>query len=52
MNCLQGFQQEISRDKHKNYCLDDESVKVEMPHKKLIVEFCDGQYEYKVPFAM
>ena len=52
MNCLQGFQQEISRDKHRNYCLDNESVKVEMPHKKPIVEFCDGQYQFKVPFAM
>ena len=52
MNCLQGFQQEISRDKHRNYCLDNESVKVEIPHKKQIVEFCDGQYQYKVPFAM
>ena len=52
MNCLQGFQQEISRDKHRNYCLDNESVKVEMPHNKPIVEFCDGQYQFKVPFAM
>ena len=52
MNCLQGFQQEISRDKHMNYCLDNESVKVEMPHKKPIVEFYDGQYQFKVPFAM
>ena len=39
MKCLQGFQQEISRDKHRNYCLNNESVKVEMPHKKPIVEF-------------
>ena len=34
------------------YCLDNESVKVEMPNKKLIVEFCDGQYQFKVPFIM
>ena len=52
MNCLQGFQQEISRDKHRNYCSDNESVKVEMPHKKPILEFCDGQYQFKVPLAM
>ena len=52
MNCLQGFQQEISRNKHKNYCLDNESVNVEVPHKKPIVKFCDGQYQFKVPFAM
>ena len=33
MNCLQGFQQEISKDEHMRYCLDNETVKVEMPHK-------------------
>ena len=52
MNCIQGFQQEISRDKYIRYCLDNESIKVEMPHKQSIVEFCDGQYQFKVPFAM
>ena len=51
-NCLQGFHQKISRDEHMRYCLDDESVKVEMPHNKLIVEFCDGRYQFKVPFIM
>ena len=34
------------------YCLDNETVKVEMPHKKPIVEFCNGQYQFKVPFIM
>ena len=48
MNCLQGFQQEISRNEHRNYCLDNESVKVVMPHKQSRVEFCDGQYHFKV----
>ena len=48
----QLFQQEISREKHRNYCLDNESVKVEMSHMKPIVEFCDGQYQFKVPFIM
>ena len=52
MNCLQGFQQGTSRDKHRNYCLDNESVKDEMPNKQSILESCDGQYQFKVPFAM
>ena len=52
MNCLQGFQQEISKDEHMRYYLDNETVKVEMPHKRPIVEFCDGQYQFKVPFIM
>ena len=49
MNCLQGFHQEISRDEHRNYCLDNEAVKVEMPHKQPRVEFCDGQYQLTFP---
>ena len=42
MNCLQGFKEESSKDEHMRYCLDNETVKVEMPHKKPIVEFCNG----------
>ena len=30
MNCLQGFTQESSRDRHQVYCEDNESVRVEM----------------------
>ena len=52
MNCLQGFHQEISRDEHRNYCLDNEAVKVELPHKQPRVEFCDEQYQFKVPFII
>ena len=33
MNCLQGFHQKFPRDEHMRYCLDNETVKVEMPHK-------------------
>ena len=33
-NCLQGSNQKIPRDEHMRYCLDNESVKAEMPHKK------------------
>ena len=41
-NCLQGFKAESSRDEHMVYCMNDESVKVEMPHKNLIVQYSDG----------
>ena len=30
-NCLQGFKEETSRDEHIDYCIDNKSVKVEMP---------------------
>ena len=51
-NCLQGFIEESSRDEHLDYCINNESVKVEMPDKKPIVQYSDGQFQFKVPFIM
>ena len=52
MNCLQGFNKESSRDKHLNYCINNESVKVEMQHRNPIVQYSDGQFQFKVPLIM
>ena len=52
MNCLQGSWEECSRDKHVGYCKDNESVRIEMPHKRPIVEYSEGQFQFKVPFIM
>ena len=52
MNCLQGFNEESSRDEHLDYFINNESVKVEMPHRNLIVQYSDGQFQFKVPFIM
>ena len=52
MNCLQGFKEEKSRNEHIGYCKDNESVRIEMPHKRPIVEYSDGQFQFKVPFIM
>ena len=52
MNCLQGFKEETSRDEHIDYCIDNESVNVEMPHKNPIVQYSDGQFQFKVLFIM
>ena len=51
-NCLQGFWEEYSRDEHISYCKDNESVRIEMPHRRPIVEYSDGQFQFKVPFIM
>ena len=51
-NCLQGFTQESSRDEHQVYCIDNETVRVEMPRKGSTVEFYDGQNQFRVPFMM
>ena len=49
MNYLQQFWEEKSRDEHVGYCKDNESVRIEMPHKRSIVEYSDGQFQFKVP---
>ena len=51
-NCLQGFLEEHSRDEHIGYCKDNESVRIKMPHKRPIVDYSDGQFQFKVPFIM
>ena len=52
INCLQGFKEESSRSEHVCYCKDNESVSIEIPHKKPVVEYLDGQFQFKVPFIM
>ena len=51
-NCLQGFNEAGSRDEHYLYCRSNEAVRIEMPNKKPIVKYSDGQYQFKVPFMM
>ena len=52
MNYLQGFTQELSRDKNQAYCEDNESVRVEMPKQGSTIEFKDGQNQFRVPYIM
>ena len=52
LNCLQGFHSELSRDKHYEYCKDNEAVKKEMPKPGSFIEFHNGQNQFKVPFMM
>ena len=51
-NCLQGFSDIASRDDHYTYCRSNESVKIEMPTRNPIVEYSNGQHQFKVPFIM
>ena len=39
MNCLQGFSYEESRNKHFEYCKDNETIRIEMPKKGSFVKF-------------
>ena len=51
MNCLHDFPAEASRDLHRTYCENNEAVRVELSKNK-ILEFVDGQFQFKVPFVM
>ena len=53
VNCLNGFESEIIRNDHYEYCKHKDSVRVEMPTKdKSIVKYTVGQYQFKVPFVI
>ena len=52
LNCLKDFHSEESRDKHFEYCKDNEAVRIEMPKEGSFLEFHDGQNQFKVPFTM
>ena len=52
MNCLQGFWEEKSRNEQVGYCKDNELVRIEMPHKKPVVEYSDEQFQFNAPLIM
>ena len=52
INCLRGFSEKESRDEYYVYCRSNEAVRIEMPNKRPIVKYSDGQYQFKVPFMM
>ena len=51
-NCLQGFSELRSRDEHYAYCRSNQALRIEMPTKHPIVEYSNGQHQFKVPFVM
>ena len=52
MNCLQGYSDKSSRDEPIGYCKNNESVRIEIPYRKPIVQYSKGQFQFKVPFIM
>ena len=51
-NCLQRFSDLKPRDEHYAYCRSNQAVRIEMPTKHPIVEYSNGQHQFKVPFIM
>ena len=52
LNCLQGFQSEETKDKHFEYCVDHEAVRIDMLEENSFMRFHSGQYQFKVPFII
>ena len=51
-NCLQGFPSEAVKNKHFEYCKDNEAVRIEMPTEHPFMKFHSGQYQFKVLFII
>ena len=52
LNCLQGFHCNGSRNKHFEYCIDHEAVRIDIPPENSFIRFHSGQYQFKVPFII
>ena len=52
IKCLQGFKEKRLRDEHIGYCKNNEAMRIEMPHRRPIVQDWNGQFQFKVPFIM
>ena len=49
-NCLNPFNSEYSRNKHKEYCCNNECVKINMPEKGSILKFKNFCNSERMPF--
>ena len=52
LNCLNGFKSPDSLDKHKEYCYNNECVKISMPPPNTFLRFKNFRYSEKAPFAI
>ena len=52
VNCLNSFNSVETRDKHYEYCVDREAVRIEVPKQGSKIRFTDGYKQMKVPFVM
>ena len=52
LNCFNGFKSPDSLDKHKEYCYNNECVKISMPSQNTFLRFKNFRYSEKAPFAI
>ena len=52
LNCLNGFDTPEKLEKHKEYCNEEESVKINMPKPETYLKFKNYLYSERAPFAI
>ena len=52
LNCLNGFDTLEKLEKHKEYCSEEESVKINMPAPDTYIKFKNYLYSERAPFAI
>ena len=52
LNCFNSFKSQDSLDKHKEYCYNNECVKISMPPPNTFLRFKNFRYSEKAPFAI
>ena len=52
LNCFNSFKSPDSLDKHKEYCYNNECVKISMPPQNTFLSFKNFRYSEKAPFAI
>ena len=52
LNCLNGFDEEEKLEKHKEYCSEEESIKINMPSPDTYIKFKNFLYSERAPFTI
>ena len=52
LNCLNGYDEEEKLNKHKEYCSESESIKINMPPPNTYLKFKNYLYSERAPFAI
>ena len=52
LNCLNGYDEPEKLDKHKEYCKEQESIKINMPPPDTYLKFKNFLYSEKAPFTI
>ena len=52
LNCLNGYDEKEKLNKHKEYCSEEESIKINMPPPDTYIKFKNYLYSERAPFAI